>query len=298
MKVNISQNLLAVYKLFNFLIKWIGGKCQIDLLWSILFPRKSITWRYFKWLTSQELQRLTLLTQTPFRSSERERNCLNRLKSLGKSISLHFYGPIATTFGQELINSIKQSQYKSNFEPKQTLFTEIKQKYEEKFQAMQITNINDEEIKTCLDSNSFQGRETQDTIVKSKSEQAEQLLSKTNSSSESKLAVRSDVVNKTLLRSLKRYYTSEFEKVVKWNLHGKLINKDEIFDKLKKFTKEIYQNDARFNLPEFSGVTIDDLIFYMGVCINPVFMKKCSSSSHDRNKYQNFYNCLYKYSHK
>ena len=113
-----------------------------------------------------------------------------------------------------------------------------------------------------------------------------------------RLAVRSDVVNKTLLRSLKRYYTSEFEKLVNCNLHGKIAQKEEVFEKLKQFTIEIYQNDDRFKLPEFKDVTMKDLIFYMGVWINPSFMKKWTGTPQERNKYQNFYNCLYKYSHK
>ena len=40
-----------------------------------------------------------------------------------------------------------------------------------------------------------------------------------------RLAVRSDVVNKTLLRSLKRYYTAEFENFTQFKLQGKTMQK-------------------------------------------------------------------------
>lgn len=113
-----------------------------------------------------------------------------------------------------------------------------------------------------------------------------------------KLAVRSDVVNKTLLRSLKRYYTSLFEEETKQKLSGKEAQKDELHEKLKAFTISIYTGDERFNLPEFQDVTMDDLVFYMGICINPLYMKKVASTPQERNKFHSFYNCLYKYSHK
>ena len=113
-----------------------------------------------------------------------------------------------------------------------------------------------------------------------------------------KLAVRSDVVNKTLLRSLKRYYTAEFENFSKFKLQSKSTQKNEIYAKLIEFTTKIYEDDDRFKQPEFSKVTMSDVIFYMGICINPAYMKKNSGSSSDRNKYHNFYSCLYKYSHK
>lgn len=113
-----------------------------------------------------------------------------------------------------------------------------------------------------------------------------------------KLAVRSDVVNKTLLRSLKRYYTAKFDESTKGKLQNKGNQKDELYVKLKEFTEAIYKDDPRFNLSEFVGVTMEDLVFYMGICINPLHMKRKASTPQERNKFQNFYNCLYKYSHK
>lgn len=106
------------------------------------------------------------------------------------------------------------------------------------------------------------------------------------------------MVNKTLLRSLKRYYTAKFEEQTKSKMLGKTAQKDELHDKLREFTRSVYEGDKRFNLPEFAEVTMDDLVFYMGICINPLYMKRIASSSQDRLKFQNFYSCLYKYSHK
>jgi len=116
--------------------------------------------------------------------------------------------------------------------------------------------------------------------------------------SQSHLAIRSDVVNKTLLRSLKRYYTSLFEKEYELEPHSKHESKDEYFSKIKDFTCKIYKDDSKISSPEFRDVTFDDLSFYMGLLINPIQMKKFSLKAPQRAKLQGFYNCLYKYSHK
>jgi hypothetical protein len=113
-----------------------------------------------------------------------------------------------------------------------------------------------------------------------------------------KLAIRSDVVNKTLLRSLKRYYTAEFEKTTLNTLSGKFTSKSEVYRTIKEFTENIYDGERRFNLDEFADVQLDELVFYMGICIKPQEMKKSTNSPQERQKFQNFYSCLYKYSHK
>lgn len=161
--------------------------------------------------------------------------------------------------------SNKQNIYKHDLQAKHEEDPGISLNDNSQPETKQITQKENGVIEVHLDLNRPQSQKQEDLKSQSESSQPQHLCNKGNTAGDSKLAVRSDVVNKTLLRSLKRYYTSEFEKVVKCNLHGKLPNKDEIFDKLRKFTVEIYQNDARFTLPEFSSVTMNDLIFYMGV---------------------------------
>lgn len=80
-----------------------------------------------------------------------------------------------------------------------------------------------------------------------------------------KLAVRSDVVNKTLLRSLKRYYTAKFEELTQGKFQGKSAQKDELYSKLREFTESVYKGDHRFNYPEFSDVKMEDLVFFNGI---------------------------------
>lgn len=80
-----------------------------------------------------------------------------------------------------------------------------------------------------------------------------------------KLAIRSDVVNKTLLRSLKRYYTAEFEKTSLDKLSGKSTSKSEICRMIREFTQTIYEGERRFDLDEFADVQMDELVFYMGI---------------------------------
>ena len=108
--------------------------------------------------------------------------------------------------------------------------------------------------------------------------------------SDKKLAVRSDVVNKTLLRSLKRYYTAKFEEETGYKRLSKDQQKKQIRTLLTDFTMKIYEGDTRFALDEFSKVSMDDLVFYMGICINPMYMKGKTATSKQRVKFQAFYN--------
>lgn len=91
------------------------------------------------------------------------------------------------------------------------------------------------------------------------------VLYKPKALTDSKLAIRSDVVNKTLLRSLKRYYTARFEQDTSYKTAGKFDTKQEIYEKLTEFTRSIYEGDKRFDIEEFSGVTFENLTFYMGI---------------------------------
>lgn len=106
------------------------------------------------------------------------------------------------------------------------------------------------------------------------------------------------MVNKTLLRSLKRFYTAKFENDLKFKQESKFNKSVDFLSNIEEFTKAIYLDDPRFKLPKFAGVSMSDLVFYMGMCINPTVMKKHISSAQSRSKFQNFYSCLYQYSHK
>jgi hypothetical protein len=111
------------------------------------------------------------------------------------------------------------------------------------------------------------------------------------------LANRSDVVNKTLLRSLKRYYTKKFKEATDYRAAGKCCTNKEMYDMLTEFTRQIYENNKNFELKEFAEVTLEDLTFYMGIWINPMLMRKFSYTHQERTKFHNFYNWLYAYSH-
>lgn len=113
-----------------------------------------------------------------------------------------------------------------------------------------------------------------------------------------RLAVRSDVVNKTLLRALKRYYTAKFENENSAFHTHKNEKKEVVYQRIKDFAITVYKGDRNIGKEEFSDITIEDLCFYMGILINPSLMKRFSLQPHDRIKIQNFYNCLYNYSHK
>lgn len=138
------------------------------------------------------------------------------------------------------------------------------------------SNLN-ERIFECLDEKSLikpnasiDGDESDDLIENFQDkpwmqQRNKDILYKPKSFSDSKLAIRSDVVNKTLLRSLKRYYTARFEQDTNYKTVGKFDTKQEIYEKLTEFTRSIYEGDRRFDVEEFSDVSFENLTFYMGI---------------------------------
>lgn len=90
-------------------------------------------------------------------------------------------------------------------------------------------------------------------------------FNKPKSVADSKLAVRSDVVNKTLLRSLKRYYTAKFEHETGFKNLSKEQQKANVKQIVRDFAISVYKDDERFQLEEFKDVDLEGLILYMSI---------------------------------
>jgi hypothetical protein len=87
------------------------------------------------------------------------------------------------------------------------------------------------------------------------------------------LAKRKDVVNKTLLRSVKRYYTSLFEQFTKENLYTKQERREFWKDYIAEFTKSIF-GDYMDTITPDSGVAIEEVNAFMSAMIVPNNIKR------------------------
>lgn len=87
------------------------------------------------------------------------------------------------------------------------------------------------------------------------------------------LAKRKDVVNKTLLRSVKRYYTSLFEQFTKENQYTKQERREFWKEYIDEFVKSIFGDYVDSITPE-SGVTIEEVNGFMAAMIVPNNIKR------------------------
>lgn len=109
------------------------------------------------------------------------------------------------------------------------------------------------------------------------------------------LAKRKDVVNKTLLRSVKRYYTSLFENFMKENQYSKQEKREFWKDYIEEFTKTIFGDYMDTITPE-SGVTIQEVNAFMASMIVPNNIKRTNCEEVYTLMMEEFSNLLYKYS--
>ena len=111
-----------------------------------------------------------------------------------------------------------------------------------------------------------------------------------------KFSQREDVLNKTLLRSLKKYFTdkfnqkSDFMSLTPGEKYWKF--KAKIFE----FTKEYYQ--SLFNLDEYSPELQEDVLYYIGILVNPNLIKRFLKKRKYIRFFRGYYECVYKYSHR
>lgn len=108
-----------------------------------------------------------------------------------------------------------------------------------------------------------------------------------------KLSIRRDVVNKTLFRSLKRFYTDKFNEfyvITKKDSTANYMEKIHYFT-LINFSQKTEDLNSK-------GLTIDQVEKFMSIMISPNHVKSALTDITDINLHKDYYSCLYQYSHK
>lgn len=108
-----------------------------------------------------------------------------------------------------------------------------------------------------------------------------------------KLSTRKDVVSKTLLRSLKRYYTELFFE--SYDL-GKKESTESYLYKIQEFSQRVLYSKL-IDMREW-GVTMDQATKFISVMVSPGHIKSSLTDESDIAMHKDFYSCLYQYTHK
>ncbi|CAI2362743.1 unnamed protein product [Moneuplotes crassus] len=105
------------------------------------------------------------------------------------------------------------------------------------------------------------------------------------------LAKRRDVVNKTILRVVRRYFTSKFKKAVDMKYGNPSEAQNRYFENIKTFSQKYFGEDQKVNLAEIS--------FYLASIIEPKYMREedISSCGYTKEDFLVYHYCLYRYSH-
>lgn len=107
------------------------------------------------------------------------------------------------------------------------------------------------------------------------------------------LSIRPDVVHKTILRSMKRYYNTEFETFTGFGAMPDKQRYAEFQQLIRKFVMAEFKS-----LNGLSEQQIEDTIFFFGSLISHVHMRRGIKVSKQRTQVNFVHKCLYNYSSK
>ena len=113
--------------------------------------------------------------------------------------------------------------------------------------------------------------------------------------SENNKAVRRDVIFKIVIRSIKRWYTREFERKTGFYQLPKPKQKTQFRRLLKDFVKDQWQSLAPYLTS--SEITFEQVIHYISFLVLPEIWKKTHAAIPYLDAYKAFHNTIYKYSH-
>jgi hypothetical protein len=108
-----------------------------------------------------------------------------------------------------------------------------------------------------------------------------------------KLSTRKDVVCKTLLRSLKRYYTELFFETYEL---GKKESTESYLHKIQEFSQRILYSKL-IDMREWN-ITLDQATKFIAIMVSPGHIKNSLTEKSDIDMHKDFYSCLYQYTHK
>ena len=124
--------------------------------------------------------------------------------------------------------------------------------------------------------------------------QVDVLATHTKSINSSKnLAKRGDVVNKTILRAMKRYYYSDFDSCYGFSQ----LNDNDKFTQFKGLIRK-YVTEQLSICKQLSKEEVEDVIFFFGSMISHIHMRRGITISKLRTQVNFVHKCLYNYSHK
>ena len=118
--------------------------------------------------------------------------------------------------------------------------------------------------------------------------QKENLLTKEEKNQNRKFALRRDVVNKTILRNMRRYYQRLFVDSVPGYSKRRMRDPKLYWASLRQCAADLF--------PE-RELGERDVAFYLGAVLNARAMKAVRSSSKDKREIDRVYSCMYAYSH-
>jgi hypothetical protein len=108
------------------------------------------------------------------------------------------------------------------------------------------------------------------------------------------LAKRKDVVNKTLLRSAKRYYTNLFDRFIRENHYSKQEKREFWKLYIQDFSKALFKDLGE--VADKGRVTTEDVNAFMAAMIVPNYVKRADQNDVYSEVTQEFSDLLYKYS--
>ena len=108
-----------------------------------------------------------------------------------------------------------------------------------------------------------------------------------------KLSTRKDVVSKTLLRSLKRYYTELFFET--YELQKKESDESYLY-KVQEFSQRVLYSKL-IDMREWN-ISMDQATKFIAIMVSPAHIKNSLTDEADIETHKNFYSCLYQYTHK
>ena len=111
------------------------------------------------------------------------------------------------------------------------------------------------------------------------------------------LSKRQDVLNKSLLRTLKKYFTSKFNQETSYISLQSNQKKTKFLDMLSDFVNNHYGSKIAEASSEF-GITYDDIYRYIAILINPELAKRGMKNRKHMNFSKLYYGVLYNYSNK
>jgi len=108
---------------------------------------------------------------------------------------------------------------------------------------------------------------------------------------------RQDVLNKTLLRSIKRYLTKQFFSEFDYKNLTPATKANMFSTFLNQFVDKYYKEKAETMCAAYE-ISLEDIHDYVGIMIHPEFTKKWMKDKKHMKYVKSYYEVVYRYSHK